>query len=232
MNPTPGPARRRRLLAIAAAVTVIGGGGFLAVHPALAGPCDLDAGATCLDEDALTWEEPTGESDMEEESGDTMVPSEEAAEVFDPDTSVDPSVQAAEGLPWGPKINAAIDLAAAALRDRPACDNAVSGPAGRASRIFAGVVGRRRIVNLTSQTDGVYPDNPAAVSGNKIFLYRPWLTAQAAKVRHRNSGVSLGDDGWRTVILLHELGHLTGSLSGDHFEMPGWESRVLVKCLR
>ncbi|MEV0617445.1 hypothetical protein AB0I81_29275 [Nonomuraea sp. NPDC050404] len=233
MNPISRLARRRRPLAIAAAVTVIGGG-FLAVHPALADRCEPEQEIVCPDEGSEpVWEE-TGGTEPEEEPTVEEPTAEDSPGDYDSVLDAAPAVQDEPG-PWGPKIRAAINLTGWALENRRECDDAVSGRAGRASTVFAALVEDRRILNYTDRTNSERPGSPASAAGRgtggTIYLFRPWLSAQAATDFHRGSGVRLNDDGWRAVILLHELGHLTRGLASDHSNMRTWEPRALARCL-
>ncbi|MGP3918829.1 hypothetical protein [Nonomuraea sp. 10N515B] len=194
-------------------------------------------------------DEPGDDVDTDSDGVDLGTAIGNVLEDYTPDQNPTAKVTA-KPAPWGQMIKTMITRTETALKRKPpkgmeSCDDLASGRKGRASVIFAQLVKDRLILNLTTTEDPRAPENPAAnaevelqnVKTGKvekrdaIALLKPWISAKMAKERHRDSGVKLDDHGWRSLIVLHELGHLTGKIPDDHKGLSLWEPYVLSRCL-
>ncbi|MET7330735.1 hypothetical protein [Nonomuraea sp. NPDC005650] len=218
---------------VVAALAVVSASGYLAVNPALADSCDPKADSSCMSEffdwydDEVLPEPENADAPITDLPGDT-----DLAEEPPP---ADSGEFEAAMTHLAHDTKQAIRLAKGLLENISACDQQVT---GKGSKFTADQILYTLVVN--KRIEEHFSENPVHRSGNLMNasvdkvgigsnglmkLYSPWAAAV-----FKDSWGRLGDTEWRALTLLHEVGHLTGSLSANESDAPPWEADTVREC--
>ncbi|MFI9847562.1 hypothetical protein ACIHFD_61845 [Nonomuraea sp. NPDC051941] len=130
----------------------------------------------------------------------------------------------------------AIRLAKGLLENSDTCNQQVTGKGSKftADQILYTLVVNKRIQEAF-QANPIHPrtglpmnasvDQVGIGSNGLMKLYSPWAAAA-----FKDSWGRLSDTQWRALTLLHEVGHLTGSLSARESDAATWEADAVREC--
>ncbi|MER6003397.1 hypothetical protein ABT120_32825 [Nonomuraea angiospora] len=230
-----------RLLPVLAALAVITGSGAVATGPARADVIDLWS-----DPEEPSWYEDLYDDDTEDEP---VIEEEEESQRPSPGpTPLRPPDPATADKEFHLAVDTALDL----LERRPRCNSFVTGldsPGGESAlSILRAIWKAPRLFDLYSKHGTPAPDGrlPYAESttgrgsAGTIYLYQEWHQSKPQPVQYNNDdgGRPLDPDEWRTLILLHELAHLTGAMASHRTEAGNTKNTytmnegIVLTCLR
>ncbi|MEV0616395.1 hypothetical protein AB0I81_23975 [Nonomuraea sp. NPDC050404] len=164
----------------------------------------------------------------EEETSQEEATEEEAAE--EPATEA-PVTEGEAAQDAGPLIREAIDEAKRMLTSSTDCENKVTGKSRfKASVILSTLDTNNRLKDATNRSKTKFGKVVAAEavrqgdgSNGTITFYAGFLLPSTTS--------TVTDEESRVLTLLHELGHLTGSLSASEADVPQWEDDVKRLCI-
>ncbi|MFI7128629.1 hypothetical protein ACIBQ1_23210 [Nonomuraea sp. NPDC050153] len=261
------PIRPRRLLPVLAALALITGGGTLVIGPARAEVIDLlpdpeepawyeDLYDEYGDDEPTTDENATDENATDEGVAEGDVAEGDAADEDTQRPSPGPTPLQPPPPPDPATANTEFHLAVNTALDRleryPRCNSFVTGldsPGGEdALSILRAIWKAPRLFDMYSKHGTPAPDGrlPYAEatqgrgSAGTIRLYQEWHQSKPQPVQYNNDdgGKPLDPNEWRTLILLHEVGHLTGAMASHRTEAGNTKNTytmnegILLTCLR